>query len=338
MCNVRPDPVASPGQAVLPFRILELGRYAKAGKVHRILTSRQIQPYTCPTMKKQLAAVGFVLLIVSAATPAGQSDSAVPATSQASPQTATAAPVAPAPGSSFRDTLSGGGEGPEMVVIPAGRFMMGCVSGQDCRDSEKPVREVVIARPFAMSKYEITFEDYDRFTSPNKVDNSGLGRGNRPVINVSWDDATEYAEWLSAQTGKRYRLPSEAEWEYAARAGSTTQYSWGNDIGHNRANCYYGDCGDRWEFTAPVGSFAANVWGLHDMHGNVWEWVQDCWNDSYAGAPYDGSAWASGDCSQHVLRGGSWDEFPFALRSAARDWDTRTYRDDIQGFRLVQDL
>ena len=297
-----------------------------------------LSSYTSYTMKKQLAAVGFVLLVVSAATPAGPSGSADPAMSQASPQTVGAAAAAPAPGSSFRDTLSGGGEGPEMVVIPAGRFMMGCVSGQDCHDDEKPVHEVVIARPFAISKYEITFEDYDRFTYPNKVVDSSWGRGNRPVINVSWDDATEYAAWLSAQTGKRYRLPTEAEWEYAARAGSTTQYSWGNDIGHNRANCDNEHCGEQWEYTAPVGSFSANAWGLHDMHGNVYEWVQDCHNNSYAGAPGDGSAWMSGDCSQRVVRGGSWLYSPRYLRSAYRVWGTRTYRYSDQGFRLVQDL
>ena len=254
-------------------------------------------------------------------------------------QTTPAAPAvsAPAPGSSFRDTLSSGGEGPEMVVIPVGRFRMGDLSGAG-DDDEKPVHEVVIASPFALSKYEITFEDYDKFTYPNKVDDVGWGRGRRPVINVSWDDANEYAAWLSAQTGKRYRLPTEAEWEYAARAGSTTEYSWGNDIGHNRANCYKDRCGDQWEYTASAGSFSANAFGLYDMHGNVWEWVQDCWNESYAGAPGDGSAWSSGDCSQRVIRGGSWFNEPWDLRSSGRYWGTRTYRDHIIGFRLAQDL
>ena len=270
--------------------------------------------------------------------PASPSGSAVPGTSQAPPQTPPAASAAPAPGSSFRAKLNSGGEGPEMVVIPAGRFMMGCVSGQDCYHYEKPVHEVVIARPFAISKYEITFEDYDRFTYPNKVDDEGWGRGRRPIINVSWDDATEYAAWLSGQTGKRYRLPSEAEWEYAARAGSTTQYSWGNDIGHNRANCDNENCGDRSKYTVPVGSFAANAWGLHDMHGNVWEWVQDCLNGSYAGAPGDGSAWASGDCGRRVIRGGSWNDLARHLRSANRDRTDRALRDISIGFRLAQDL
>ena len=256
-------------------------------------------------------------------------------------QTTSAAPAAPPPavhavGSSFRDQLSAGGEGPEMVVIPAGRFRMGDLSGAGL-DGEKPAHEVVIARPFAMSKYEVTFADYDQFTYPHKVDDWGWGRGRRPVINVSWDDANEYAAWLSAQTGKRYRLATEAEWEYAARAGSTTKYSWGNDIGQNRANCGE-ECGDRWDYTSPAGSFSANAWGLHDMHGNVYEWVQDCRNNSYVGAPTDGSAWTSGDCGQRVGRGGAWYDAPGALRSAYRLWHTRSRRSIDLGFRLAQDL
>ena len=196
---------------------------------------------------------------------------------------------------------------PEMVVIPGGRFRMGCVSGSRyCIDSSRPVHEVRI-ESFEISKYEVTFEEYDRFTNATgreRAFDGGWGRGRHPVIKVSWRDAVAYVEWLSARTGKRYRLPSEAEWEYAVRAGTETAYSWGNEIGRNRANC--DGCGSQWdnEQTAPVGSFSANAWGLHDMHGNVWEWVQDCWNDSYQGAPTDGSAWESGDCSRRVMRGG----------------------------------
>ncbi|MDE0156633.1 MAG: formylglycine-generating enzyme family protein, partial [Gammaproteobacteria bacterium] len=128
-----------------------------------------------------------------------------------------------------------------------------------------------------------------------------------------------------------------AEWEYAARAGSTTEYSWGNDIGSNRANCDNDYCGDSWDYTAPVGSFPANPWGLHDMHGNVWEWAQDCWNDSYEGAPTDGSAWTSGNCGRRVVRGGAWNFFARYLRSAYRIWDARTLRNGDNGFRLAQD-
>ena len=229
---------------------------------------------------------------------------------------------------------------PEMVVIPAGSFQMGCVSGIDCFDVEKPVQEVKIDS-FALSKYEVTFEEYDAFTDATgreRADDQGWGRGRRPVIKVSWHDAVAYAEWLSEQTGERYRLPSEAEWEYAARAGTKTAYSWGNDIGRNRANC--NGCasplgGLR---TTPVGSFAANAWGVHDMHGNVWEWVQDCWNDNYEGTPTDGSAWLLGNCSVRVMRGGSWFDRPKGLRSAFRNWYSTFIRFNYFGFRVARDF
>ena len=255
-------------------------------------------------------------------------------------------PVLPL-GASFMDELSSGGEGPEMVVIPAGRFRMGCVSGGECSDSEFPVHEVAIPQPFAVSKYEATFEDWDACVAGGACGgyhpgDEGWGRGRRPVINVSWDDAREYVAWLSGQTGAEYRLLSEAEWEYAARAGSQTAYSWGNDIGVNRANCgdwgsSLGACGDRWEVTAPVGSFEPNPFGVHDMHGNVWEWVEDCWNGGYAGAPTDGRAWRSGDCTQRVLRGGSWG-LPRYLRSAYRNRFTSGNRKFNNGFRVARTL
>ena len=230
--------------------------------------------------------------------------------------------------------------GPEMVEIPGGSFRMGCVSGQNCDDDEHPVHTVRV-ESFELSKYEVTFEQYDRFTAATDrkpADDEGWGRGRRPVIRVSWEDAVAYVRWLSGQTGEQYRLPSEAEWEYAARAGTETAYSWGNEIGRNRANCRV--CGSQWdkEQTAPVGSFGPNGWGLHDMHGNVFEWVQDCWNGSYAGAPSDGSAWQSGDCSQRVLRGGSWLINPRVLRAAYRYWSSTGDRNNINGFRVARTI
>ena len=158
------------------------------------------------------------------------------------------------------------------------------------------------------------------------------------MINVSWHDAVAYVQWLSDKTGESYRLPSEAEWEYAARAGSKKKYSWGNDIGHNRANC--DGCGSQWDDkrTAPVGSFSPNAWGLYDMHGNLWEWVQDCWNDTYQGAPADGSAWTRGDCSLRVLRGGSWGGKPGNLRAAYRVRGTTGKRNNNIGFRVARTL
>ena len=196
-------------------------------------------------------------------------------------------------GAVFRDALKDGGEGPEMAVLPTGRFQMR--SGRD--SDEGPVRTVNISKRIAMGRYEVTFADYDRFVSATgreSPDDKGWGRGTRPVINVSQADAKAYAAWLSAQTGEPYRLPSEAEWEYAAWAGTRTRYSWGNEIVRNRANCH--GYGSKWDNarTAPVGSFAANAFGLYDMHGNVWEWVADCYHNNYEGAPSDGRAWTSG--------------------------------------------
>ena len=156
---------------------------------------------------------------------------------------------------------------------------------------------------------------------------------------MSWDDAAAYTGWLSAETGEEYRLPSEAEWEYAARAGTTTSYGWGPFIGRNRANC--DGCGSRWDAsrTAPAGSFAANPWGLHDVHGNVWEWVADCWHADYSGAPADGSAWTGGaDCRHRVLRGGSWFSYGLIRRGAFRLWEAAGFRDAYVGIRLARTL
>ena len=228
-----------------------------------------------------------------------------------------------------------------MVVIPAGSFTM----GSNDYDDEKPPHRVNIAKPFAVGKFTVTFAEWDACVASggckHKPEDQGWGRGNRPVINVSWDDATkEYLPWLSRKTGKTYRLLTEAEWEYAARAGTTTTYSWGNDIGKNQANC--DGCGSQWDNkqTAPVGSFKPNAFGLYDMHGNVWQWVQDCWHDTYQGAPTDGSAWVTSctDGSRRVLRGGSWNDIPQDLRAADRNRNSTDGRGDDVGFRLARTL
>ncbi len=245
------------------------------------------------------------------------------------------------PGEAFRDTLRSGGTGPEMVVIPAGSFRMGCISGVGCYNDEKPVHQVTIPQAFAVGKYEVTFAEWDACVSAGGCSHrpdDRWGRGRHPVIRVSWDDAQSYVRWLSQQTGASYRLLSESEWEYVARAGSSTAYSWGSQIGSGRANC--DGCGSQWDNsqTAPVGSFSPNAFGLHDMHGNVWEWVQDCWNESYNGGPSDGSAWQSGNCFRRVLRGGSWNIRPRHLRSANRIGYPSDDRSYLFGFRVARTL
>ena len=229
----------------------------------------------------------------------------------------------------------------EMVDIPDGIFRMGDLSGEG-DDDEKPVHSVNVPA-FKIGKYEVTFAQWDACVADGGCgrytpDDKGWGRGNRPVINVSWEDVQGFIDWLNNKTGGNFRLPTEAEWEYAARAGGTTEYSWGNDISSNRANCE--GCGGRWdgaEKTAPVGSYSANVWELHDLHGNVFEWVEDCQNDSYGGAPTDGRAWESGNCSRRMTRGGSWYYNPTGLRSAYREGLPRLDRFHNVGFRLAHD-
>ncbi len=246
------------------------------------------------------------------------------------------------PGHVFRDCEAC----PEMVVVPAGSFMMGSPSHDEERTiHDIPQHPVTIAAPFAVGRYEVTFDEWDACVAAggcggHRPADEGWSRGRRPVIHVSWDDAKAYADWLAQETGEWYRLLSEAEWEYVARAGTTTQYSWGDEIGRNRANC--DGCGSRRynKQTAPVGSFPVNDFGLHDVHGNVWEWVEDCWHENYRGAPSDGSAWTSGgDCSGHVMRGGGWYNPPFILRISGRNWSKSGNRvSDGLGFRVARSL
>lgn len=262
---------------------------------------------------------------------------------------------------------------PEMVELPGAHFRMGDISGFGFKN-QKPVHEVAI-QPFQMSKYEISKGEFALFIKAtgyrtdaeknigNKgclVDNNGnwdwvpgsswrdpvFKQGDKePVVCVSWNDANAYANWLKGETGKDYRLPTEAEWEYAARAGGENHFPWGGEPSHEHAN--YGKdecCGgvaigrDRWVNTSPAGAFPANAFGLHDMHGNVWEWTADCWNSSYKGSPTDGAAWNSGDCGRRVLRGGSWDDKPMSIRSAHRFWEHIKDRGNYIGFRLALSL
>jgi formylglycine-generating enzyme required for sulfatase activity len=222
---------------------------------------------------------------------------------------------------------------PKMVNIPAGQFKMGCASGKNCNKDEKPLHSVSITA-FAMSATEVTFEQWDACVEEggcnHNPEDQGWGRGSRPVINLSFDDVQEYLHWLNAKGKGTFQLPSEDQWEYAARAGSTSQYSWGNSVGENNANC--DGCGSQWDHqqTAPVGSFKANHFGLYDMHGNVREWVQDCWHSSYNGAANH----SDNACTSSVLRGGAWYFKPKSMRAAYRSYISREYRSFSIGFRL----
>lgn len=219
------------------------------------------------------------------------------------------------PGDVFRDCDNC----PEVVAVPAGSFVMGMDKGHKY---EIPAHKVAIAKPFAIGRYEVTFDEWkvcvDEGGCDKEPDDHKWGRGRRPVVNITAADAEKFTKWLSKKTGATYRLPSEAEWEYAARAGTTTAFFWGDEPGKNRANCR--DCESEWskKSSAPVGSFPPNPWGIYDMHGNVWEWTLDCWTTNYIGAPTDGSARTDGDCTKRAMRSGSWYYFNRNVRSSWR--------------------
>jgi formylglycine-generating enzyme required for sulfatase activity len=207
------------------------------------------------------------------------------------------------------------------------------MGSNDGESDERPVHSVTIPRPFAVGKYEVTQAEWQAVMGS---DPSYFKGPRNPVENVSWNDSQEFIRNLNAKTGKKYRLLTEAEWEYAARAGTATRYWCGDGADCLDGVAWFGrNSGNR---TQPVGGKAANVFGLHDMHGNVWEWVEDCWNGSYAGAPSDGTAWLSGDCRLRVLRGGSWYVIPRSLRSAIRDRGTSVNRLNVVGFRVARTL
>ncbi len=258
---------------------------------------------------------------------------------------------------------------PEMVVIPGGSFVMGSRSREESLievdrhpvmglyffDNEGPQHRVTIRHPFAVGKYEVTFREWDACVADGgcngyRPDDEGWGRGNRPAIHVSWEHAQTYLSWLSRKSGAEYRLLSEAEWEYAARAATTTPFHFGPTISTDQANFdghyfIYGggifDSGSKGvdrRKTVPVGSFPSNAFGLHDVHGNVWEWVEDCYNDSYAGAPSNGDAWTAGECGKRVIRGGSFDVPSKYVRAAYRGSGGTIGRDYDGGFRVARTL
>ncbi|OQA32944.1 MAG: Serine/threonine-protein kinase pkn1 [Betaproteobacteria bacterium ADurb.Bin341] len=241
---------------------------------------------------------------------------------------------------------------PELLIIPAGRFLMGSPESEaERRENEGPQHEVVIRR-FAIGKFAVTFDEYDaycRATGNPLPEDEGWGRGRRPVINVSWEDAQGYIQWLNhearAELGDQYyRLPTEAEWEYVCRAGTTTPFFTGETISTDQANfdgnySYgSGSKGRSLKATVEVGSYPPNPWGLYDMLGNTWEWVEDRFHDNYRGAPTDGSAWEIGKTENRVLRGGSWDSIPGCVRSAYRNMNAQGSCCSFDGFRIARTL
>ena len=235
-------------------------------------------------------------------------------------------------GSEFKDCA----ECPSMVTIPGGSFTMGSSESARARD-EVPQHRVTIAKNIAVGKFEVTFAEWDACVADGgcngyKPDDGGWGRANHPVVNVNWNDAQTYIAWLRRKTNKPYRLLSEAEWEYAARAQTVSAYYWGASA--STASARY----NARDGTAPVGSYAPNSFGLYDMSGNVAEWAQDCLTKNYEGAPADGSAWMTGDCDLHALRGGGWNHGANNLRSGNRDWDATGLRVNRNGFRVARGL
>lgn len=285
------------------------------------------------------------------------------------------------PGTTYRDCP----DCPSMVVIPAGQFSMGSADAEEGRENDEgPVHRVSISRGFALGKTEVTVGEYRRFVAQTGYktdaeknvgakgcyawdlakwdwredrywDSPGFAQSeSHPVTCVSWGDAKAYLEWLSKRAGRRYHLPSEAQWEYAARSGAASARYWGNNANEacryaNVADKTAGPGGVRWVtahhdcldgsfFTTAVGSLSPNGFGLHDMLGNVWEWAEDCYNESYAGAPADGSAWRSAECGRGVVRGGSWNTSPRYARSARRNWSDFASRVSNRGFRAASAL
>jgi formylglycine-generating enzyme required for sulfatase activity len=224
-----------------------------------------------------------------------------------------------------------------LIAVPQGVFTMGSNSSDP---SEKPAHRVTVTAPFAIGKTEVTVEQWHACVEAGacpRINETARAPGS-PARDISWDDAQVYVKWLTKTSGKPYRLPTEAEWEFAARGGSATRYFWGDDMRKGNANCK--DCGDPWQADspAPVGSFAANGYGLHDMNGSVWEWVQDCWHSSYKGAPADARAWEEAFCPVRVIRGGSWrDGASYMLVSTRFKYDA-SVRQSQNGFRVARDL
>jgi formylglycine-generating enzyme required for sulfatase activity len=313
------------GNGGLPAPLL-LGRLSKRLEDELALTSEAAQ-WAVETWAMALGVIAGPMLFPAPT----QTPAAAP-----QPPPKPARETRPPPPPTFRDRLKDGGDGSEMVRLPSGRFLIGAAEVAN----ERPRHEVRIERPFAIGRFPVTFDDYDRFvaaTNHQHPDDEGWGRGRRPVINVSWNDAVAYCVWLTGQTGRTYRLPSEAEWEYVGRAGTATHWSYGDDARALSDYAWFGEnSGNR---THPVGEKKSNPWGFHDIHGNVWEWVQDHWHGDYQDAPADGSAWEDAAArAGRVVRGGSWMYSAWDVRVSSRLGFAPDSRGSGIGLRLAQDL
>ncbi|MFT5445788.1 MAG: formylglycine-generating enzyme required for sulfatase activity/serine [Gammaproteobacteria bacterium] len=323
---------------VLLLAVLGVGGYFLMGGSAPFTSPPAVTPAPQTTTEQPAAPAA----VVQQAAPA-------PVVVQPSAPAATAAPITAAPKTAkdpaadsgmriFRDPLTNGKAGPEMVMLPGGSFFMGAkaFSGDA---SELPRHERQI-NPFAISRYEVTIAQYQRFADVTKrkmPDLSGLDTLSAPVVFVSWDDANAYARWLSKQTGRKYRLPTEAQWEYAARAGTQTPYFWGNALGENNAHCFDCKTGLNPRLPTKVGRFKPNAFALFDTSGNVMEWTRDCFHKNYNSAPEDGSVFEGGDCNVRVARGGAYGNTGKSLRSAARARRPSTKGNDETGIRLVRE-
>jgi formylglycine-generating enzyme required for sulfatase activity len=307
------------------------------GEAQLAPTAASARPDDVAMLREELAKLRAEIKPQGAAQPQQTQQAQIPTPPPATPSAPPAIAPDPEVGQTFREC----DDCPEMAVVPAGSFVMG-LSGDEMerlKSDEGPPHEVAIAAPFAVGRYSVTFAEWDACAANGGCSSyypgdEGWDRGDHPVINVSWEDARSYTKWLSRKTGKTYRLPSEAEREYFARAGTSTPFWWGKSISSKQAK-YGGSPLDAvLGRTVSVKSFKPNPWGIYQVHGNVWEWTADCWNENYEGAPANGSAWMTGDCSQHVVRGGAYHVLSNWMRASVRD--AKSSKSNDIGFRVVR--